>query len=335
MQEYSQLPTVSVVIPVYNALATLGRTLEAVYAQTYPNIIEVIVADDGSTEDTGAFLSQNFPQVRFVPLEHTGSCGAARNQGVARATGDFLAFVDADDIWFPEKIDRQMEVIAQQPDVAFVTTRYNRVTVGGEITPPPPLDQAPVFRLDVRRWLLPRYGHRIGLLGFSSGWLIRRALFNQLGGFDPNRLFMEDSEFLVRAMLGGHPVAVITDPLYEYLISPGGLSLTVGAQNPGGMEASMIARLFDLRQLVQARHGPLTEAEYELLVFKGASTYAGSLLLRGLPKQADYLIQQALQCRVGLWRKLWLRPSVALFALSRRLLGRSLAPVLARLRKMP
>ena len=325
-------PTVSVVIPVYNALATLGRTLEAVYAQTYPNLIEVIVADDGSTEDTGYFLARHFPQVRFAPLAHTGNPAHVRNQGVALATGEFLAFVDADDVWLPDKLRRQVEVVVQQPEVAFVTTRYNRVNTAGDSEPPVPLNLGPVFRLDLHRWLLTEYRCRIGVLGFPSGWLLSRVLFHELGGFDPSwGRQMEDTRFLLRAMLKGHLVAVIADPLYNYLVSPKSLSQAVSTKGRGELEAGMIAFLLEQRPLIQAAGGPIGEAEYELLVFKEASAYARSPLQRGCREEAAHLASQALQCRVSLWRKLLLRPTLALFALGQRLLGNNFAPLLRRL----
>ncbi len=120
-------PLVSVVIPAYNAAHTLGRTLESVAAQTY-RPLEVIVVDDGSEDDTGRVVEEAAagaaPEgvtIRYV-RQANGGPAKARNSGTAAAEGDFVAYVDADDIWTPEKTERQVEVFREFPEVGLVFT---------------------------------------------------------------------------------------------------------------------------------------------------------------------------------------------------------------------
>ena len=95
-------PSVSAVIPAYNAGDTIERALNSVYAQTYENTIEVIVVDDGSTDETAQIVRDRFPDVILIQQRNAGAA-AARNSGVSAASGEWIAFLDADDEWLPEE----------------------------------------------------------------------------------------------------------------------------------------------------------------------------------------------------------------------------------------
>ncbi len=102
---------VSVVITAYNAEKYIGETLRSVFAQTYKPI-EIVVADDGSTDGTAHIIKTDFPDVRYIYQPNAGQ-PAARNAGIRHARGEFIAFVDSDDLWFPQKIARQVERLSQ------------------------------------------------------------------------------------------------------------------------------------------------------------------------------------------------------------------------------
>lgn len=111
-------PLVSVVIAAWNAAAYLPETLSSVLAQTYTNI-EIVVVDDGSTDETYLSISSFLPQIRYEHRPHRG-LAAARNEGIRLATGDYVALLDADDLWHPEKIATQVDVLSRHPDTGLV-----------------------------------------------------------------------------------------------------------------------------------------------------------------------------------------------------------------------
>jgi glycosyltransferase involved in cell wall biosynthesis len=112
-------PLVSVLVPTFNGRKYIGETLESVLAQTY-GALEVIVVDDGSTDDTAEVVSAFAPRVKLIRQPQSGH-PAARNRGVRESTGEFLSFLDHDDLWSPRKIEAQMECFRADPslDLAF------------------------------------------------------------------------------------------------------------------------------------------------------------------------------------------------------------------------
>src|SRR6476660_1471039 len=109
-------PLVSVIIPVYNGTCYLRAALESVFAQTY-RPFEVIVVDDGSLDDSGV-IAQSFDDVRYIHQENQG-VAAARNNGIEVARGEFLAFLDQDDLWTPEKLKLQMGHLLSDPELGY------------------------------------------------------------------------------------------------------------------------------------------------------------------------------------------------------------------------
>lgn len=111
--------TVSVIIPTYNRADLLGQAIDSVLAQTYA-ASEIIVADDGSSDNTSQVVEKFGAQVRYVALPHRGQIGATRNGGLHVATGEFIAFLDSDDLFLPNKLSLQVPALAENPDVALV-----------------------------------------------------------------------------------------------------------------------------------------------------------------------------------------------------------------------
>ena len=107
-------PLISVIIPTYNRLSLLMQTLESVFQQTFKNI-EVIVIDDGSSDDTVDTINKNFKKrVRLLCLPHSGLPAVARNAGIEAAKGELIAFCDSDDIWIENKIEIQLQGLADR-----------------------------------------------------------------------------------------------------------------------------------------------------------------------------------------------------------------------------
>ena len=114
--------TVSVVIPTFNCAAYLEEALRSVLAQTHP-AREIIVVDDGSTDATASVVASFGAAVSYVFQANAG-VAAARNAGMARARGDYIAFLDADDYWAPDKLETQLRLMAACPDVDLVCTDF-------------------------------------------------------------------------------------------------------------------------------------------------------------------------------------------------------------------
>lgn len=172
-------PLVSVVVPLYNGAATVQRTLASVLGQTWANL-EILVVDDGSTDDgaqrVAAFAAVD-PRVRLLH-QPNGGVATARNFGAAHAQGDYLAFVDADDLWAPEKIALQMEALLEGGEgVGLVYTWAALIDAQDRIysTRHRPRAEGQVFRELCRG----------NFIANGSSALMRRSAFERVGGYDP------------------------------------------------------------------------------------------------------------------------------------------------------
>ncbi|MBA3827620.1 MAG: glycosyltransferase family 2 protein [Taibaiella sp.] len=113
----------SVVIPAYNAEQTIARALRSCINQSY-SPAEIIVVDDAGTDNTGALIKASFPSVNYIKRLNNGGSGAARNTGINAARSNFIAFLDADDIWHPEKLLMAKNILDSQPGIHFLYHSY-------------------------------------------------------------------------------------------------------------------------------------------------------------------------------------------------------------------
>jgi len=198
-------PTVSAVIPAYNAAETIERALNSVYAQTYPSIIEVIVVDDGSTDATAQIIRDKFPQVTLIQQENAGNAGA-RNTGVAAATGEYIAFLDADDEWLPEKTASQVAVMEDLPGAAICLCKQVLIAPSGEAILRGTQQNA-IRQYTFRDWLgLGSPPWRESYSGCVSAWVCRTACLRAIGGFDGRLRQCVDVETLLRTTARGFVV---------------------------------------------------------------------------------------------------------------------------------
>jgi GT2 family glycosyltransferase len=192
---------VSVVIPAYNCAAYIRETIASILAQRFAGTLEIIVVNDGSTDHTAALARQFGGVVRVVDQANAGvSC--ARNRGLREAQGDFIALVDHDDYWFPDKLAHQLEAFEQHPEVDVVFTEFMRWQADdgkGGFRPPPtfalqalPQGSDPAFsgwiyhQMLLDSWIL------------TSTALTRASVFASVGGFDESLPFSEDWDFWLR-----------------------------------------------------------------------------------------------------------------------------------------
>ncbi len=182
MQNFSESPLVSVIIPAYNAEAFIARTLESVLAQSYSHL-EVLVVDDGSRDRTAEIVQEFVERDRRVTLIRQENAGVAmaRNHAIDRAQGALIAPVDADDIWYPQKLEKQVACLqAKGPEVGLV---YSCSVLIDE-------DDRILGRYSRRKKFKPEGPVLSSLicsnfLDNASSPLIRRECFDQLGGYDP------------------------------------------------------------------------------------------------------------------------------------------------------
>lgn len=205
---------ISVILPAYNGEATIAETLRSVLAQTHGHL-EVLVIDDGSSDRT-AEIVEGFDDPR-VTLHRFANAGAPanRNRGVRLATGTYLSLIDADDLWSPDKLEKQLAALRQTPEagVAYSFTVY--IDEAGRF-----LSQG--YRVphsgDVLRPIFVRF-----FLQNGSNALLRRRVFDQIGGFDESFEVCDDYEFYLRAA-EHFPFVLVPEDHVFYRVSRGSLS---------------------------------------------------------------------------------------------------------------
>lgn len=116
-------PLVTVIIPAYNAETYIGESLTSITKQTYQSL-EIIVVDDGSTDNTAEIIKKQFPDVRYVKQSNSGSCASPRNNGLTLATGTYVTFLDADDRMVPGKIEFQATELEANPEAVMTVSNY-------------------------------------------------------------------------------------------------------------------------------------------------------------------------------------------------------------------
>jgi hypothetical protein len=218
----SAAPLVTVVVPAFNAERTLADTLRSVLAQTYRNI-EVLVVDDGSTDgtaDVAESLAADDPRLSLIRKEN-GGCASARNLGIARAHGVFVAPIDADDLWHPTKIERQVSAaLAAAEPPGFVYCFFRPIDGDGNLA-------RPVAPYTCRGNVLLHHLHT-NFVGNGSGPLLFRAAALEAGGYD-ERLGRQGAigceDLLLQLQIARrHPVEVVPEFLVGYRTGVGGMS---------------------------------------------------------------------------------------------------------------
>jgi glycosyltransferase involved in cell wall biosynthesis len=205
---------VSVVIAVYNGEATIARAIESVLAQDCSDDFEIIVADDGSTDGTRAILETYQSRIRVIRQNNRGAA-AARNAGVAVSSGEVLAFVDADDVWLPQKLRNTVPVIRSSRRIVLV---YSDAVEVDEEDRPTALSITP-----------PHKGHAPSLSELLTEWwpilpstaMIRRDVFETCGGFPEALRAYEDPYLFLLAREHGE-FAYVPEPLVRYRRLPVG-----------------------------------------------------------------------------------------------------------------
>jgi glycosyltransferase involved in cell wall biosynthesis len=208
------LASVSVIVPVFNGASFVARAIESALGQTLP-AFEVIVVDDGSTDSTPEVLNSFGDQIEVVRQENRG-VASARNTGRARATGELLAFLDADDEWEPEKLKYQFAALESQPQAGLVHCGFTAIDDKGRLVGEPVTNGA-AGRIADRMLLFEPH-----VLGGGSGFIVRDAVFDEVGGFDPRLSTAADWDFFYR-VARRHPIAFVPLALLRYRLHSGNM----------------------------------------------------------------------------------------------------------------
>jgi len=226
-------PLISCVVPVFNGERYIRDALSSILAQTYRSL-EILVADDGSTDETAALVKGYGEQIQLLRQAHQGPA-AARNLGVGAARGTFVAFLDADDLWHPEKLVRQMARFRERPNLEFCITRVENFW-DQELR-----EEQDRFRGHSRGGALPGY--------ICSALLARRALFDLVGPFNPALRHADKTEWFLRAAERGAAMEMLPDVLAYHRMHQANLSRT-------GAAASLEEYLRIVKASLDRRRGP-------------------------------------------------------------------------------
>lgn len=201
------MATVSVIIPTYNRADFLKEAVDSVLTQTFHDV-ELIVVDDGSTDHTRQLLQSYGQQLRSVTQENRG-VSSARNIGIHASTGEYIALLDSDDLWLPNKLEQQVTVMEQQPDLQLCHTEEIWIRRGKRVNPKKKHQKHGGY---IFPYCLP-----LCVISPSSV-MMRRTLFEEVGMFDEALPACEDYDLWLR-ITKTYPVHFIETPL---LVKRGG-----------------------------------------------------------------------------------------------------------------
>jgi GT2 family glycosyltransferase len=320
---------VSVIVPMYKASAWIEATLESVVRQTYPaDCIEVIAVDDASPDDSAAvaraFFAKHWPNGRVVQQEKNGGVPVARNAGWRMASGDWIQFLDQDDLLAPHKIALQAAVAAgAAPDVAVVYSNWQHLLLeDGKWQASGPIN-APFVDDDPLLQILEQFS-----FGYVGPTLIRRSFLEQIGGFDLKPNLGEDTELMLRlARSGGcFREARSLEAAFLYRQSPGSLWRSY-IKNPEAMR-NLLHTFRSVEEHWRKQGGPLSQRQRQAL----ASRYSrfADLYLEHDP--ATYWLLKGWLKELGFARPIGLTPRVE--ALSRFIGYENATRVRSRVRKL-
>jgi glycosyltransferase involved in cell wall biosynthesis len=206
-------PHISCIIPVFNGEKYLSEAIESILKQTYP-FLEIIVVDDGSTDGTATVVSSYRSRIRYVRQSNAGPA-MARNLGLSAARGDYLAFLDADDLWHPAKLERQVACFQHRCELELCVTHVQNFWV------PELKDEADRFRNHRLTRPLPGY--------VTQTLLARRALFERVGPFNVALRHGDAQDWFLRAAEEGAVMKLLPDVLVYRRLHHGNFSREVSA----------------------------------------------------------------------------------------------------------
>lgn len=274
-------PLVSVIIPTYNSAGTLRRAIGSVLSQTYAPL-ELIVVDDASSDETPGLVSAiQDDRLRNLRLDKNGGVSNARNKGIEIARGEFIAFLDADDEWLPDKLKLQMAEITSRDSVTLVSCLAYDVAPSGKISGKHNFGRMPVS--GSRSW--------VGLLEYTSVTtstvLTSKACLKKAGGFDSKLRVAEDQDMWIRLALQGDVALVDKFLVLKHFVPE---SLSIG----GPPEDELIYLLPMLIRHLEAVQAELSKEELHNILRVRFGQIGRNVFSKGLYWQGLKLIGRAI-----------------------------------------
>ncbi len=211
---------VSIALPTHDRVAFLTQAVASVVRQTYTHW-DLIIVDDGSADGTSSYLAGlDDPRIRAIERPHTGNIASLRNEAIQMATGDFIAFLDSDDEWWPRKLELQVDALGRHPECGWSYCGCQLIDEVGEAIPQvPPEPWRPISGSILEALLTTR------VLVPTPTVIVRRALLEQVGGFDERLHLAEDFDLWIR-LADRSPVLALTEQLVNIRMLPGSASRT-------------------------------------------------------------------------------------------------------------
>jgi glycosyltransferase involved in cell wall biosynthesis len=197
-------PLISCIVPVFNGERYLREALDSILAQTYPRL-EIVVADDGSADGTASVVATFGDQVRYIRQANQGP-SSARNLGISLATGAFITFLDADDLWHPQKLERQIDRFNARPELDYCVTHVQNFWI-------------PELKNEAEKY----HDHRITrpIPGYVTQTLfVRRSLFDTVGLFNPDLPHGDSTDWFLRATDYGAVMELLPEVLVYRRLHP-------------------------------------------------------------------------------------------------------------------
>ncbi len=268
---------ISVIIPTYNRRQLIGRAIESVLAQTYQPA-EIIVVDDGSTDGTSEWINDNFPKLRaiqlcggFEPSQRQSNQGvsAARNTGINMAAFDWIAFLDSDDEWLPDKLEKQVEALKMNPDYQFCHSNEIWIRNGVEVKQ----------KKSHQKFGGSIFDESLDKCRISpSTVLMHKSILSSIGLFDVTLTVCEDYDLWLR-ITAQFPILFVETPLIKKY---GGHGDQLSKINDG----IEVHHIHVLEKLIQLNFSPTQKESMKKMLIQKLSIYAKGAKKRG--KSNDY-----------------------------------------------
>lgn len=202
---------VSVIIPTFNRAQWISCAINSVLSQTYSDY-EIIVVDDGSTDNTKSVIElyQN-PKIKYF-FQNNSGVSSARNKGISESSGDWLAFLDSDDEWLPEKLQRQISLLKKYPEVILLLSNNYFINGCHKTT----LFEKRNININADIMINEPLGFLINNAFFSSTVMVKKSIISKSGAFDTAMSFSEDLDFIWRTSTQG-ALGVVYDPLVKII----------------------------------------------------------------------------------------------------------------------